>query len=59
MKILRAVSVGALLWAIIFVEWSVMIFAPVIKDLEKLQYAIHYVLLIPIVLLGAHLYYIE
>jgi len=57
MKLLRAISVGALLWAFIFVEWSIIIFAPVLKDLGDWQYLIHYIVLIPIVIFGASYYY--
>lgn len=57
MKIARAVLIGMLLWALIFVEWSIIMFAPVLKDLGNIQYLIHYTALIPIVLLGTSLYY--
>lgn len=57
MKILRAILSGLVIWALIFVEWSIMIFAPVLKDLGNWQYLIHYVVLIPIVLFGASYYY--
>ena len=57
MKIVRAISTGALIWALIFVEWSIMVFAPMLKDMENLQWAISYILLIPIVIFGASLYY--
>lgn len=57
MKILRAILSGAITWVLIFVLWSVMIFTPVLKDIEILQYLIHYAVLIPIVILGASYYY--
>ncbi|MBC8501233.1 MAG: DUF5367 family protein [Nanoarchaeota archaeon] len=57
MKVLRAILIGALLWALIFVEWSIIMFAPVLKDLGNWQYLIHYIVLIPIVLFGASYYY--
>ena len=57
MKILRAVLSGGIIWALIFALWSVMIFTPGLKDLEALQYAFHYILLIPIVIVGASYYY--
>ena len=57
MKTLRAILSGVITWALIFVLWTVMIFTPVLKDLEIVQYLIHYAVLIPIVLLGASFYY--
>lgn len=57
MKILRAILSGLITWTLIFVLWSVMIFTPVLKDMEILQYLIHYAVLIPIVMLGASYYY--
>jgi len=57
MKIPRAIGAGALIWALIFVEWSILIFTPVFKDLGSWLYAIHYVVLIPIVIFGASVYY--
>ena len=57
MKLPRAILTGTILWAIIFIEWSIIIFAPVLKDLGNSQWFIHYILLIPIVLLGASFYY--
>lgn len=57
MKPLRAIGVGAALWAVIFIEWSVMIFTPILKDLGNWQYAIHYVLLIGFVMVAMKTYY--
>ncbi len=57
MNIFRAIWSGALVWALIFVEWSILIFMPVVKDMEKLQWGISYVLLIPIVIFGVSYYY--
>lgn len=57
MKILRAILSGVITWALIFVLWTIMIFIPVLKDIEILQYLIHYTVLIPIVILGASYYY--
>jgi hypothetical protein len=57
MNALRALLVGALLWAVIFIEWSILLFAPVVKDMGDRQNFVHYVLLIPIVLFGAWLFY--
>lgn len=57
MKILRAILIGIILWALIFVEWTILIFTPFLKDLGNWQWLIHYILLIPIVLFGASYYY--
>jgi RsiW-degrading membrane proteinase PrsW (M82 family) len=57
MKIFRAILSGLMIWALIFIEWSIIIFAPVLKDLGNWQYLIHYILLIPIVIIGASYYY--
>ena len=57
MKTLRAILIGALLWVLIFVEWSIMIFTPILKDLGNWQHIIHSIVLIPIVLFGASYYY--
>jgi hypothetical protein len=56
-KTLRAILSGAITWILIFVLWTAMIFIPVLKDSEILQYVIHYVVLIPIVILGSSYYY--
>ena len=57
MKPLRAIGVGTLIWALIFVIWSVMVFTPTLKDLVTLQWSIHYILLALIVWFGSSLYY--
>jgi len=57
MKLVRAILMGVLLWILIFVEWSIMIFAPVLKDLGKAQWLVHYIVLIPIAILCSWLYY--
>lgn len=57
MKLLRTIWIGALIWALIFVEWSIIIFTPFLKDLGNWQYLIHYLILIPIVIFGVSLYY--
>lgn len=53
----RAISIGALLWLIIFIEWSIIVMTPVLKDLKFWQYVIHFFILIPIVCFGASYYY--
>jgi len=57
MRFGRAIVVGALAWILIFVEWSVIMFAPVLKDLGNMQWAVHYVVLILIAIFCAWLYY--
>ena len=57
MKLLRGILIGALLWVLIFVEWSIIIFTPILKDLGNYQYIIHFLVLIPIVIFGANYYY--
>ncbi len=57
MKILRAILSGIIIWVLIFVEWSVIIFTPVLKDLGDWQYLIHYLVVIPIIIIGASYYY--
>jgi RsiW-degrading membrane proteinase PrsW (M82 family) len=53
----RLILTGIIVWALIFVEWSIIIFAPILKDLGNWQWLIHYIVLIPIVWLGASIYY--
>lgn len=57
MRWLRAIVAGIIAWALIFVEWSIIIFMPGVKDIGDWQYLIHYVLLIPIVIAGVSFYY--
>ncbi len=57
MKTLRAIKFGALLWGFIFVEWSIIMFAPVLKDLGQWQFVLHYLVLIPLVMICAKWYY--
>jgi hypothetical protein len=57
MKFGRAIAVGILIWVLIFVEWSILIFMPVLKDSITLQYIIHSIVLIVWALIGAYLYY--
>ena len=57
MKLFRAISIGALVWLIIFIEWTILAMAPILKDLGFWQYVIHFFLLIPIVCFGTALYY--
>lgn len=55
MKTLRAVSLGALLWILIFIEISITMIG--LKLSDTTVWIIHYILLIPIAVLCAWLYY--
>ena len=58
MNIKQAITAGAMLWGIIFIEWSIIVFAPVLKDLSANgQFLVHFLVLIPIVIFGAQYYY--
>lgn len=57
MKTGKAILYGALIWVIMFVLWSIMMFAPGIKDMQVLQYIVGYVVLIVAVFLLAKKYY--
>tara|TARA_Y100000310_G_scaffold256261_1_gene264031 strand:- start:136 stop:702 length:567 start_codon:yes stop_codon:yes gene_type:complete len=54
MKWKRAIGLGVLLWLLIFVWWSVLMFS---GATESMQYILHYILLIPGAILVAWLYY--
>ncbi len=54
MKWKRAIGLGVLLWLLIFVWWSVLMFSGLA---ENMQYILHYILLIPGAILVAWLYY--
>lgn len=56
MKYLRAVLLGAMVWALIFVEWSIMVFTPGLKDIGNWQWAIHFVVLAAFVIFAAWIY---
>ncbi len=53
----RAIKTGVLVWAAIFIEWSIIIFTPILKDLGNWQYLLHYILLFPIVYYSIQYYY--
>lgn len=57
MNIKRAIGFGAMLWILIFVVWSVLMFAPWFKDGEMRIYVTHWILLVPMVLLLAKWYF--
>ena len=46
MNFKRSILFGGLLWILVFVWWSIMMFVPGLKDMQTLQYIIHYILLI-------------
>ena len=53
----RALIFSLLLWVIIFVVISILIFLPVLKDNEMAMQVVYWVLLVPIVLLLAKWYF--
>lgn len=55
MRWLRALGIGALFWLIIFVEISVTMVGLQLSD--NLIYTLHYILMIPIAIFSAWLYY--
>ena len=55
MRFLRAIGIGALFWLIIFVEISITMIGLAFSDLTT--YIIHYILMIPLSILCAWLYY--
>ncbi len=57
MNLKRAILFGALIWLLVFVEWSILVFAPYVKESINLQWTIHFILLIPIVGYATHSYY--
>jgi len=59
MRLLRAILLGILLWILIFVEWMIMMFIPELQGQFYLQWLIHLVLLLPLTILVARIYYIK
>ena len=57
MKTLRAITAGALVWAMVFALFTVMSFIPVIKDSELQQNMMVYIFLIPFAAIGSVMYY--
>jgi hypothetical protein len=55
MKLWRAVPIGFVLWAIIFIEISITMFG--LQLSEGVTYLVHYIILIPLGVLCAWLYY--
>ena len=53
----RAITSGILIWILIFINFTIFSFIPVIKNSELQQNLILYVLLIPIVIVGMKYYY--
>lgn len=59
MNIKRLLGFGVMLWILIFIVWSILIFLPFLEGKDAAQYIIYWVLLIPIVLLLAKWYFKE
>ncbi len=57
MRAKRAIIIGVLAWMLIFIEWSIIMFAPVLKDIGRWQWLIHYIILLVIAIYCASLYY--
>ena len=57
MNLKRAIKTGIVVWVTIFIEWSIIIFAPILKDLGNWQYLLHYIILIPIIYYALQYYY--
>jgi hypothetical protein len=57
MKAIRAIIAGLIVWALIFVEWTVLIFVPGLRSLGNWQFIIHYAMLVPITIAGISFYY--
>lgn len=57
MNIKRAIGYGVMLWILIFVVWSIVMFLPWFKDSEMRIYVTHWILLVPMVLLLAKWYF--
>lgn len=55
MKTLRAIGLGALFWLLIFIEISITMIG--LKFSNSLTYIIHYILMVPLALFCAWLYY--
>lgn len=57
MNIIRAISVGALVWVFIFTAFTILSYLPVIQDSLDKQALIIAVLIVPFAVFGASLYY--
>jgi hypothetical protein len=57
MNIKRALAFSLMLWAFIFVAWSIVMFIPALKDKLTAQHIVNWVLLIPMALLLAKWYF--
>lgn len=57
MKHKRAVITGIILWLLIFVVLSILMFTPFLKDKTMIQYIIFWILLAPMTLLSAKWYF--
>jgi len=59
MRLLRAILLGIFLWILIFVEWTFMMFIPVLQGKFLLQWIIHFILLLGFVVFVARIYYMK
>lgn len=57
MNIKRAIGFGVMLWILIFVEVTIVMFIPALQDKVLTQHIIHWIVLIPMVLLLAKWYF--
>ena len=57
MKIIRAIISGIIIWALIFLVFTVLSFVPLVKDSELQQNMLLWIILIPITILGVKFYY--
>ncbi|NGM66818.1 DUF5367 family protein [Sphingobacterium sp. SGR-19] len=57
MKHFRAISIGAMVWAFIFLTFAVLEFVPAIKDSLNLQMLVVGILIVPYAIFGASIFY--
>lgn len=57
MKHKRAIVTGIILWLLIFVVLSILMFTPFLKDRVMVRYTIFWLLLVPMTLLSAKWYF--
>ncbi|MFH1286644.1 MAG: hypothetical protein ABII02_02745 [Candidatus Magasanikbacteria bacterium] len=57
MNIKRAIGFGVMLWVLIFIEVSAVMFIPSLENKIMTQHIIHWIILIPMVLLLAKWYF--
>jgi hypothetical protein len=57
MKYFRAISIGTMVWALIFLTFAILGFAPTIKDSLNLQVLVVGILIVPYAIFGASVFY--